>query len=151
MHTATVVGLLLGLLFAGVGGWVHWRAMSFYKTALCTQGQVVDLVQRAPAGAADPDQRESYSHPVVSFAPRADCTVRFQSAVGSRPPAYRIGDIVRVVFRPANPQDARIDDFWGRWVGALLCAVGVLIIALMLGIEFGIVPYRIRYGVPSFR
>ena len=151
MHTETVVGLLLGLLFAGTGGWAHWRAMFFYKTALRTQGQVVDLVELASADAAEPDPREGYSHPIVSFAPRADCTVRFQSAVGSRPPAYRIGDTVPVVFQPADPQDARIDNFWGRWICALLCAVGVLIIALALGTEFGIVPYRVHYGVPSFR
>ena len=124
-----IVGFIFGTLFAVIGARVHWKTMAVYRNALCTRGQVVELVQE-----------DGHSYPIVHFRSDTGAAVRFQSLVGSSPPLYKAGQWVRVVFRPEAPNAARIDDFWHRWFGILLAGVGVVMVVLILGMAWGLMP-----------
>jgi hypothetical protein len=70
----------------------------------------------------------SIYHPVVQFTARNGQSVRFQDAVGTNPPGYRVGDRVVVLYLPGELQAARIDRGLWNWLPALitLIAGGVL-------------------------
>lgn len=108
--------LLLGVVFfligiATLGGGVvslvsanrrrtEWRA---------ADGTVVKLVYTT----------RSMQAPVVAFSsPRGP--VQFQSNVSSSPPAWQVGEPVKVLFDPNDPSQAVIDSFAGRWLVPLL-------------------------------
>jgi hypothetical protein len=55
--------------------------------------------------------------------------VRFQASEGSDDPfAYGVGDSIRVLYDPANPQDARLDTWASRWGES----IGLVIVGLVL-------------------
>lgn len=46
--------------------------------------------------------------------------MQFQSDVSSSPPAWRVGEAVKVLFDPNDPSQAVIDSFMARWLVPLL-------------------------------
>lgn len=53
--------------------------------------------------------------PVVAFT-GPNGPVEFQSSVGSSPPAFRVGEVVTVLFDPARPTEAQLDSFMDKWL-----------------------------------
>lgn len=96
----TSVGLLVGLV-AAVGAAVIAVSISGDRSV---DGTVVDLSHNG----------KSY-RPVVEFVLPESAPVRFTSWVGSNPPAFDVGEQVRVRYNPDNPQDAVIDTYWQIW------------------------------------
>ena len=45
---------------------------------------------------------------------------RVTSPVSSRPAAYDVGEKVAVLYSPGDPEDARIDSFFGLWGGSCI-------------------------------
>jgi Protein of unknown function (DUF3592) len=73
----------------------------------------------------DNEGHTSY-HPVVQFVTASGQVVQYRDSVGQNPPAYRVGDPVRVLCDPANPQKARLDTWSSRWLSiTILTIVGV--------------------------
>jgi hypothetical protein len=98
------VGLLLAALSGG------WRAASLSKMQRA-EGTVVALRHTS----------RSY-RPVVQFAPNGGAPVRFESEIGSSPPAFQVGEYVEVLYAPGNPSDALIDSFFQIWFFQALAA-----------------------------
>jgi hypothetical protein len=96
-----VVMLVISIAIEAVGA--HWRS-----TARPTEGTVVRLVGDEDGVA-----------PVVRY--RVDGRDReWQSALFSRPPAFAVGQSVRLLFQPGDPDDAAIDTFLSRHFGGLI-------------------------------
>lgn len=53
--------------------------------------------------------------PQVEFQIPTGQTIKFQSEVGSQPPAYNIGQQVQVVYQTSNPSKAEIDSAMALW------------------------------------
>lgn len=108
--------LILGMVFfligiASLGGAVVAlvRANQRRSSWLTAQGTVVKMVQTT----------RTMQAPVVAFtSPRGP--VQFQSDVSSSPPAWQVGEPVKVLFDPNDPSQAVIDSFWVRWLVPLL-------------------------------
>ena len=89
----------------------------------CAKGTVVGLEERRTgfdsASNFHPDfPRTSVStawYPQVEFL-AGERTVRFRSTAGSDSPRYRVGDKVRVLYPPDDPEHATIDTFANRWL-----------------------------------
>ncbi len=76
--------------------------------------------------------------PQVSFLIPSGQTIRFQSETGTQPPAYTVGQQVRVVYQRNSPQCAEIDSLMAVWLvpGCMLVmSLGFGVLGLML---FGI-------------
>ncbi len=54
----------------------------------------------------------------MDFTSRNGEPVSFVSSTGSSPPGYSVGQKVEVLYRPTNPRDARINDYFTLWGGA---------------------------------
>jgi len=94
------VGLIL--LASSIGLSIHTK--QFIESAITTDGIVIDLER----------QNGSY-HPVVTFTTPDNITFQFTSNTGSSPPAYVIGQQVKVIYDPTSPSKARMGDFWSLW------------------------------------
>ncbi|MDW8215287.1 MAG: DUF3592 domain-containing protein [Roseiflexaceae bacterium] len=125
------------LLFFGIVAilfTVHW--VWYMATASRTRGTVVDHVRERRSG------NQTYSYPIVEFTvPGSGQVIRFKDKAGSSPARYQEGDVVQVLYNPANPQDAAILD-WEQLLGRCICVP-------LLGLVFLVVGYRQLFSSPS--
>lgn len=128
---------LVGGIFAAVGVMlavatviVYTNSARFVASAHHAQGVVVELV---PSWSSDNGHRSSSptyaSH--VRFTTDSGQNLSFVENMSSNPPRHEPGQRVTVLYDPAKPSRARIDDFWGRH--------GALIIIGPLGMVFTLV------------
>jgi len=102
------VAMLIGALF----WWMNIH--TFLADASRTQGTVIALRARHS------NNDTTYS-PVVAFQLQTQ-RIEFDSASGSNPPHYQVGETVPVVYPPSNPYQAKIDSFFSLWGGAVILA-----------------------------
>jgi hypothetical protein len=135
--------VLIVLTFAGaialvVGGKALVDSRRFVATAVATNGVVVDVagvVQQVQKRGPDGDwyyQDVTVFHPVVRIVTAREQEVRFQASEGSNDPfAYGVGDTIRVLYDPADPQAARLDTWSSRWGDSVtLVAIGLGLVVL---------------------
>src|SRR5690242_17263438 len=124
MRTADVqnqkAGMGVGLIFTVIGigmlvGGAYWglRTKHFVENAKRTNGRVIEMVAKRD------DDGTTWS-PKVEFTPEGGQLTTFTSSSSSNPPSHREGDVVRVLYDPANPGKASIDSFMDLWFGPLL-------------------------------
>lgn len=112
-----LIGLGCAALLGACGAAIYsWH---FTSVALRTSGTVIEMREQT--------DKESGS---VSYAP----TFRFQDASGaahtvssgfySSPPEFHVGDVIVVLYRSNDPQDARIDSYWQVWGLPSLLGIG---------------------------
>lgn len=92
-------------------------------------GVVVELHERAPSA-----REATVFNPIVRYTTSKGAVVRFEDRVGHRPPRHAVGQAVRVLYDPADPQSARIDtgSAWGIAAPALAFGLGSLALAAAL-------------------
>ncbi|PIX18670.1 MAG: DUF3592 domain-containing protein [Deltaproteobacteria bacterium CG_4_8_14_3_um_filter_51_11] len=112
----------IGLLAAGAIVYRHTER--FIERALVAEGSVVEL-----------ERRESVYHPVVSFRANDGKTVTFSSSIGSRPPSYRKGEKVRVLYDSLNPEDATIAGVFSLWFPVMILG-GIGAVFFLIGGSF---------------
>ena len=125
--TGLVVLGVIGGLGAVLLVWRRGRKQAHWISA---EGRVVDMVSRA----IRPGESILY-YPVIEFSGPAGQRVQFEAELGSRPPAYRVGQTVRVLYDPADVKQVQIDSLLARWFvpGALAALSGL---AILLGFMF---------------
>lgn len=116
--------LAMGLLAVLLAGAIAAKRMSFLARAQSAPGVVIEMV------------RMSTGFNATATAPRVRFVVaagerEFVSPFGSSPPAFAVGDAVRVLYDPVDPDRAEIDRFGQLWGPVLVCgALGLLLSAL---------------------
>jgi hypothetical protein len=129
MSAASRILRILGMVFAGIGLAMLLAAaiLAGHETfaadgMLPTVGEVVAFQNNKP---------------VVRFPISASQTVTVVGSVSSRPPAYDIGEKLRVFYDPRRPQHALIDSFLERWfVPVLIGGLGGLFATIGGGFLF---------------
>jgi len=103
----------LGLLGGAVLSFVTtWR---FIDGAVAADGVVIAFEERW-----DSDDGAYTYYPRVTFETEDRRKFEFTSDTGSRPAAFDVGEPVRVLFDPAQPDAARIDSFLQLWLLPLI-------------------------------
>lgn len=131
---------LFPYLFAALGiGLVVYAAYAFNRTqnliahCLETNARITDLKYSSGGGNEGP----TYS-PVFEFQTATGESITVQSAVGSSPSGFRIGQSVRVRYDPADPSNAKIHTFFQTWGDSILPAlVGIGFLAFVFYDIFG--------------
>jgi hypothetical protein len=135
MHPLQVV--LIGLMLVGgglmgLGGLLLVDNQRFVAKAASARGVVISVreeVRYERVGSGDNERYEnvSYFYPVVQFLTAREQLVKFEGNDGS----LRVGRSVRVLYDPANPQDARLDSWPSRWgAGTVPLAIGLALLAI---------------------
>jgi hypothetical protein len=122
MRIIGILLLLAGLALLACAVWLNQREKTFYAAALRADGRVIELVARGGGRSG------STWAPRVELTDTAGRVVRFVNGVSSKPPAYRVGESVRIVYSPNNSEQAKIDSFFGRW--------GLVMISGVIGVVF---------------
>jgi hypothetical protein len=123
---AVGVGLLAGAAFA----WLHTRR--FVAEAVRGFGEVVRLQERS-------DDSVTYS-PVIRFSGPGGRAVEFTESTSSNPPGYSVGDRVEILYRPHDPERARLASPWRLYllagilgtIGGVFSLLGLLLSVLAL-------------------
>jgi hypothetical protein len=132
VQVVLIVLMLGGAISLVVGVKALVDSQRFVAKATAANGVVVDVaevVQRVEKRGPDGDwyyQDVTVFHPVLRFVTAGEQEVRFQASEGSDDPfAYGVGDSIRVLYDPANPQAARLDTWGSRWGDSItLVAIG---------------------------
>ena len=121
------IGLnLMFLLFLVIGGWYGYGSWTLVKAGATADGEVVGMDE------SDSDGGTTYA-PIIDYVVDRE-TYTLNSSSYSSPPAYHVGQAVRVVYDKANPSKARIDNFWELWLLPLI----FIPIAVLFGLVFNI-------------
>ena len=91
----------IGMLVGGIFFFISTK--QFVRTALRTQGTVVDLILRK-----NEDGRYTYA-PKVTFTANNGDQYTFVSGASANPPAFDRGEIIEVLYLAENPQGAKIN------------------------------------------
>jgi hypothetical protein len=97
-------GCFIGCLVAVI------RQYQNRKGSLSTSGEVVGLEKRI----FNPGSAGVYC-PTVEFTTANGAMVRFESSFGTMPASNKVGDHVKVFYRPEKPDAAEIDSGITRW------------------------------------
>jgi len=141
VQVVLLVLMLGGAIFFVVGVKALVDSQRFVARATATDAVVVDVagvVKSVRRGSGDSAHYEDVTifHPVVRFVTAREQEVRFRAREGSEDPsAYGVGDSIRVLYDPANPQDARLDTWTSRWGYSIyLVMIGLVLIGIGTGI-----------------
>jgi hypothetical protein len=121
--------LIGGLLFV-LGAISLRRERAFEREAVGAQGIVVGFQRRAGS-------KGYLNHPIVRFLTREGQELLFESPVGTSLPLYAEGQLVQVLYHPANPVDARLASGCMRFglpVAFLILGAGFLLISTCSGL-----------------
>jgi hypothetical protein len=113
-------------------------AQRFVAKAAAADGVVVDVaqavqqVQKRSANGDWYDEDVTVFYPVVRFVTVRQQAVQVRASEGSSDSfAYGVGDSVRVLYDPANPQHARLDTWTSRWGDSItLVIIGLVLVVL---------------------
>lgn len=135
--------LLVGLALLAGAGYAGWREIEFRRGAIETDGRVVEMRSRI-----DNDHNRGTSRtyaPVFTFALPSGKLQRVEAGIWSNPPCCRIGDAIRLRYRPEAPERAQMTGFMESWfVTTLLGGMGLVF--TLAGVA---VVRLVRRGVPG--
>jgi hypothetical protein len=114
------------------GGMVVYTQTWLGRT-VAVEGRVTELA----GGGGGVGRRTSSYYPVVTFTTQDGRKVEFRSNMGSNPPAFRVGEIVRVRYLPDDPDSAGIEAFFSPWFLPLMFGgMGAIFLLVAGGIAF---------------
>ena len=61
--------------------------------------------------------------PIFEFKDRSQNIQVFESKINSSPPAYQIGDKVKIIYNPSKVNDVKTISFWGLYRGGVIISM----------------------------
>jgi hypothetical protein len=121
--------LSIGLLLLAGAAYLTFDTRSWLARSVEAQGVVVELV-----ATRDRDGNVLFA-PKVRFETANGKPVEFLSSLRTNPPAYAVGQSVRVLYDPEKPGSAALAGFFSLWfvpivlgfIGTVFTAVGVAV------------------------
>lgn len=101
------LGLLIGSFF------LYKNTSSFLEEAAKAEGVVVSLIPSR-------SQNSTTYKPVFRFKDQKGVEIEIVSSTSSNPPSYSEGEKVEVLYLPADPKKAEINDFFSLWGAAVI-------------------------------
>lgn len=126
-----------GLLFSWLGLRIALSGRRLRESGVRVPGVVVRLrFSRSTSGSANSGQY----FPLMRFRTVDGQDMEVESDIGTNPAPAREGAQVTVIYDPANPRRARIDNMIGRGgaLGALFAVIGVLITVVAAAISVNV-------------
>ncbi len=134
--------VFLGLLFipfavnAVIAGVLWYRTHTFLSKAVTVGGQVIQY---------EPEFGTRLS--IFAYTDKSGDVHKSQTTWASQPPAFNIGDDIKVAYDPAKPDDGRVMAFWDMWGLTLIFgffAAVILLGMLLAQILYWVIIYFIK-------
>ncbi len=100
----------VGLTLLGLSMWKYSATKTFIESAVTTDGEVVDFTRGSGT---------NYK-PVVRFKTKDGEEIEYVSSLSTNPPLFDRGEVVTIFYKPDDPQNAKIDEFWSLWFFSVL-------------------------------
>ncbi len=124
MSAELIIGIvfsLVGMLLAVIAIFLFVRTRIFLRTAQEVKGTVIRMVYHHSSEGGG-----GYS-PVYQFRTLEGQTIEAGDSMSSNPPMFREGQVIDVLYDPANPQKARIKKWMSLYfVSVLLGGLGLV-------------------------
>ena len=111
--------IFYGFLFL-LGSFLAYMAFSQYqKTAILlekgikTTATVINYIE------SEGDNNTLYN-PVFEFVDKSMTTRNFESGISSYPPAYELGEKVKILYSRSNVKEVKTISFWGLYRGSVI-------------------------------
>ena len=115
---AFCVVAMLAMLIGAIGAVYRWR---YLRHAVTAEATITSLIERT---AKDGDTLYA---PVYVFTDQRGVAVKVISSTASYPPPGEVGDKLKVLYDPENPQDSIEDGFFSIWgFAAIFGGLGAL-------------------------
>ena len=104
MNLNALFGLIpscIGFFMIALGAFFYFRTKSFSEKAQEVKGTVTEL-------AYDSDSEGSGYYTIFQFTTTSGQVIEKTGNIRSSPPAHQVGEVIDVLYDPANPNDARI-------------------------------------------
>lgn len=119
--------LVLGGAFLAAGVFSLMRTRRFVAESVSAFGEVIELREHH-------DEGVTYA-PVVRFTGPGGRVFEFTESVSSNPPAHRVGEQVKILYRPEDPARARVASTTNLYllamifggIGGLVAVIGLLL------------------------
>jgi hypothetical protein len=111
---ATVLGNLFFMAFCLWGAYAAYNSYNLSKNGETTTGIVIELEESSSTEGGC-----CVYSPVIEFEANGQ-TYTFESDSASYPPEYEVGEEVRVIYNPENPNNAQINKASERWLMPVL-------------------------------
>ena len=119
-----IVGSILfcvGIILIAVTFFLYQNTSSFIDESQITTGDVIDLsLKTSTSGSGSSHVGSGVYYPIVQFTTDRGEVIEFRGHTGSKPPAYRKGDVVSVRYMPEDPYNARINTFFSVWLVVII-------------------------------
>lgn len=136
--------IIIGGVLVASGLFAFFRQRARMRRSRLTTGTIVELVPYRKSGeylwekSTDGVKiKPKYLYqPVVRFKTETGRSMKFMVSIASRPKPYQVGEQVKVIYDPDNPQKAQINRFLYLWFNVLmLLFFGVFTLAMgLLGV-----------------
>ena len=128
----------IGLVLLIIGGVLLQRDSRFGDAAATAEGRVIEVVRHVDRK-SDRSKGVTFTA-VIAFTDRSGTQQTFSESISTNPPRFAVGDQPAVLYDPAQPSRAVVDDFWGRkGVATIFSALGAVFALLglvLLGIDW---------------
>jgi hypothetical protein len=124
-----VLSLLLALVFAG-------NTFVFLHQAESTAATIIDIVETSSDGSPS-------WYPVFRFTDKQGAEHEIKTTLGTGNTMYEVGQQIDILYKPVDPESARINSFLWIWGSSLLCAqLSVAILLYYLLSRFAVPPLK---------
>ncbi|RKS87595.1 uncharacterized protein DUF3592 [Orbus hercynius] len=133
MKKSFLLILALGILLLAATVYLFMQQWSFVNNSQQTVASVIDY--HSSFSSSTKGENKRYYYPILTFTDQTGQTVTFKSNVGTVEPSYQIGEHIEILYNPAEPDNAAVNNFMAIWGGVI--ALGLFgIILFGAGIIF---------------
>lgn len=124
-----LVCLVVGAAFCAAAVFSWMRTRRFVEESVPAFGEVIKLIERY-------DEGVTYA-PVVRFLGPGGRVIEFTESVSSKPARHRVGEQVKILYRPEDPTRARVASTLNLYLLTIIFAViggSVSVVGLLLAV-----------------
>lgn len=122
---ATILGNLFFMAFCLWGAYAAYNSYNLSKNGEITTGIVIELEE-----SSDADNGCCVYSPVIEFEANGQ-TYTFESDNASYPPAYEVGEEVKILYNPEDPNNAQINKASERWLMPVIIIPAMIITSII--------------------
>lgn len=124
-HTVHWILFSVGLMLLTVSIWQYQRSKNLLANGIKTKGKVTELIP-----IYDSDDGDYTYKPVFEFKTRQGESRTYTSLSSSRPPAYKVGELVTLVYDKDDLEHVKIESFYGLYIFSVIlgCIAAPLLI-----------------------
>ncbi len=136
VHILSYLFAALGIAMLAGAAYMTVQTRTFVDNSIETTGTVTELIEK------ESSDRGSFTYlPVVVFETASEETIEFRSRTSSNPPAFHVGETVRINYDPAFPSQARIHAISTLWLFPIMLVIMGLVFG---GAGFGMILYTYK-------